>query len=719
MIKKILLALFAILSINASAGEGMWIPLFLGELNEAEMKSMGMRISAEDIYSINNASLKDAIVIFGGGCTGEVVSDQGLLLTNHHCGYGRIQSHSSLEHDYLTDGFWAMSKEEELPNPGLSVTFLIRMEDVTERVLEGVGKDVSESTRDSLVNSNIEIVKKEALGEDSHYKARVVPFYSGNQYFLFITEVFEDVRLVGAPPSNIGKFGGDTDNWMWPRHTGDFSVFRIYADADNKPAKYSEDNVPYKPKMHMPVSLKGVDKGDFTFVFGYPGSTQQYIPSYAVETIKDLKNPIRISLREKRLDVMNKYIKDDDLVRIQYSAKIAGIANGWKKWIGENRGIARMDAVANKQKMEKEFQVWANSDPERKKEYGGLLDAFEKTYQDNESLELSYTYAVEAGLGIELLRYAFSFNKLVNTCKEDKEQEEIEKLVEQSKNYSNRFFKNYYMPIDFEIFGILLKEYMDNINQDNWPAIFTEINDKYKGDVVAYRDMVFEKSIFTSQEQVDEFLSSFKATQYKKVEKDPAYRLAESIYQEYFQDIRPGLRKNDNIIDSLQRIYMRGQMAFKPGHRFYPDANFTLRVTYGNVDGYKPMDAVKYKHFTTLAGIMQKEDPNIYDYVVEDKLKELYESKDYGRYADEDGSMRVCFIATNHTSGGNSGSPVLNADGHLVGLNFDRNWEGTMSDIVYDPDQCRNITLDIRYCLFIMDKFAGAGYLVDEMTLIE
>jgi hypothetical protein len=719
MMKKILLSFFIVACLSASAGEGMWIPLFLGELNEAEMKEMGMRISAEDIYSINSASLKDAIVIFGGGCTGEVVSDQGLLLTNHHCGYGRIQSHSSLEHDYLTDGFWAMSKEEELSNPGLSVTFLISMEEVTEKVLYNVSDEMTEAARDSVISQNIEKIKEEAVGEDSHYKTRVVPFYSGNQYFLFITEVFEDVRLVGAPPSNIGKFGGDTDNWMWPRHTGDFSVFRIYADKDNKPAKYSEDNVPYKPKKHMPVSLKGIDKGDFTFVFGYPGSTQQYIPSFAVELISELKNPIRIDLREKRLNVMNRYIKDDKQVRIQYSAKLAGIANGWKKWIGENRGIARMNAVMEKQEMEEEFQVWANADPVRKKKYGGLLNAFQEAYDKLEPVELSFTYLVEAGMGIELIRYAYSFNKLVNACKEDHEDEELEKLIEQYSQSAERFFKNYYMPIDYDIATILLRSYYDNLDSEHWPDIFNEIKEKYDGDVNAYRDEIYEESIFTSAEKVGAFLEKFKASKYKAIEKDPAYVLASSIYSEYFNDVRPDLRRLDTEIDSLQRIYMQAQMAFMPNHRFYPDANFTLRVTYGQVDGYYPRDAVYYDYFTTLKGIMEKEDPDIYDYVVEDKLKQLYRDKDYGRYADEDGSMHVCFIATNHTSGGNSGSPVLNADGHLIGLNFDRNWEGTMSDIVYDPDQCRNITLDIRYCLFIMDKFAGAGYLVDEMTLIE
>ncbi|MEA3478529.1 MAG: S46 family peptidase, partial [Bacteroidota bacterium] len=459
MIKKMLIGLFTVFYIGANAGEGMWIPLFLGELNEAEMKSMGMRISAEDIYSINNACLKDAIVIFGGGCTGDVVSDQGLLLTNHHCGYGAIQRHSSLEHDYLTNGFWAMDKSEELPNPGLSVTFLISMEDVTEEMLYNIGSNISEKVRDSIIKINAEAIKTEAVDSTSHYKALIVPFYHGNQYFLFITEVFQDVRLVGAPPSNIGKFGGDTDNWMWPRHTGDFSVFRIYADSNNKPAKYSKNNVPYKPKMHMPISLKGMNEGDFTFVFGYPGSTQQYIPSYAVELLVQERNPIRISLREKRLNVMNKYINDDDLVRIQYASKSAGIANGWKKWIGESRGIARLDAIAKKQEMEKAFQEWADADPDRKKKYGDLLKAFSETYAQIGPLVMSYTYLVEAGMGIELVRYAFSFNKMMNACREKPDKEKVDEMLEQYKKSALRQFKNYYMPIDKEIFVILLEAY--------------------------------------------------------------------------------------------------------------------------------------------------------------------------------------------------------------------------------------------------------------------
>ncbi|MFC2107348.1 S46 family peptidase [Bacteroidota bacterium] len=712
-----LISALLIFSVNLKADEGMWLPMLLKKYNEKDMQAMGMRISAEDIYSVNQTSLKDGIVIFGGGCTGVVVSPEGLLLTNHHCGYGRIQAHSSIEHDYLTDGFWAMNKNEELKNPGLKVTFLVKMEDVSDQILEGVKDDMTEKIRDSIIASHIDTLIS-SIEDTSHYDARVRPFYYGNQYILFINEIYEDVRLVGAPPSNIGKFGGDTDNWMWPRHTGDFSVFRIYADSNNNPTKFSKNNVPYKPKYYFPVSTKGVEKDDFTMVFGYPGSTRQYIPSWAVEHVTELQNPIRIELRGKRLDVINKYVEKDPKVRIQYASKSAGIANGWKKWIGESKGIYRMKTIEEKQNYQQGFQKWADSDAERGKKYGNLLSEFEDAYGKVGPLSLSYTYAVEAGLGIEIVRYANSYRRLLEASKKKSSQEDIDKLVENLKSGSARFFKNYHMPIDEEVFVLLLSEYYNDMDPKDQPEIFNMIRSKYKGDIAKYAEYVFSKTFMTSEEKVDEFLDSYKTGKYKKIEKDPAFILAQSIYGIFYQ-ISPQLSKLNNQIDSLQRIYMKAQMEFQPDLRYYPDANFTLRVAYGNVKDYFPKDGVYYDYYTTLDGIMEKEDPEIYDYVVEDKLKELYNEKDYGQYADDDGSMHVCFIANNHTSGGNSGSPVINADGELIGLNFDRCWEGTMSDIVFDPDFCRNITLDIRYCLFIMDKFAGAGHLVEEMTLSE
>ncbi|MEZ5195396.1 MAG: S46 family peptidase [Bacteroidales bacterium] len=707
-----------LLQINARSDEGMWIPLYLNELNEAEMQAMGMRITAEDIYSMNHSSLKDAIVIFGRGCTAELISDEGLILTNHHCGYGRIQNHSTLENDYLTDGFWAMDRSEELSNPGLTVTFLIRMEEVTEQVLNGVTSEMSEFDRFKVIGANIDSLKKDVVN-DTHYDAVIKPFFQGNRYFLFINEVFKDVRLVGAPPSNIGKFGGDTDNWMWPRHTGDFSLFRIYADKDNKPAEYSEDNVPYKPQRHFKISTKGVEKGDFTFVFGYPGSTQEYIPSYGVDMQVNVINPVRIKLRGKRLEIFERAMNESKEVRIQYSAKQAGIANGWKKSIGESRGINRLKTIEQKKAFEEEFTSWVNSSDELKSKYGSLLDGFKETYSNLESLNYQTTYINEGVLGVEAIRFARSFSNLVelSMMKESSDQE-ISELVEKRLKSAISFYAEYQPGIDRDVFVALISDFYLN-NDDGRPDVITEMYTKYGGDINKMADEIFEKSIFVNESKLLSILNSYKKSAAKKIMKDPIYHIADGTYQYYNHQLRSQTKKQHVAIDSLMRIYMAAQMEMQPMRKFYPDANFTLRVAYGNVDGYQPDDAISFNYFTTLDGILEKEDPEIYDYVVEDKLKALYKNKDYGRYADKDGTMHVCFTATNHTTGGNSGSPLLDADGNLVGVNFDRCWEGTMSDIVYNKSQCRNISLDIRYCLFIIDKFAGAGHLVEEMTLIE
>jgi len=704
---------------KASADEGMWIPLLLGENNEAEMQAMGFNLTAEDIYSINHGSLKDAVVIFGGGCTGEIVSDQGLMLTNHHCGYGSIQRHSSLEHNYLTDGFWANNQQEELSCPGLTCTMLVRMEDVTEKVLEGVEDNMTESEREEVISNNISIIKEEAV-EDTHYSALVKSFYYGNKFYLMVNEIFTDVRLVGAPPSNIGKFGGDTDNWMWPRHTGDFSVFRIYVDQDNNPAEYSEDNVPYTPKSFMEISLKGVEKDDFTFVFGYPGRTQEYVSSYAVETITQIENPIRIKIRDKALNIIGNAMNQDELTRLQYSSKYAGIANGWKKWIGENKGIKRLNAIEVKKEYEAEFEKWANSHPETEAMYGGIINRFEEIYSELKTSRRNQTYLFEAGFRPDILRFASSFRNLVEIS-EVKETDiaEIDEEVQSRINATENHFKNYNADIDTEVFAALFKIYITDLKAADYPAILNDINTKYNGDTEAYANELFRKSIFSSKKKTIDFLKKYKQSKYKKIIKDPAYNLISAIRNHYFQQVLPKVEKYDIELDSLMRLYMRAQMEMDPDGRFYPEANFTLRVGYGKIDDYLPRDAVHYGYFTTLEGIMEKEDPAIFDYVVEDKLKELYSTKDYGRYADKDGSMHVCFTASNHTTGGNSGSPVLNADGQLIGINFDRNWEGTMSDLMYDPDMCRNISIDIRYCLFIIDKFAGATHLIDEMKIIE
>jgi len=720
MKRLMFLILFTIPAIiHVSAKEGMWLPMLLEQMNESDMKNMGMHISADDIYSVNHSSLKDAVLLFGGGCTAEIVSDQGLVLTNHHCGYSNIQKHSSLQQDYLTDGFWANNLTEELPNPGLSVTLLISMADVSQIALQGATANMRESVRDSIIKLNIQTIEKKAI-EGTHYKAKVKSFYYGNEFYLFITETFTDVRLVGAPPSNIGKFGGDTDNWMWPRHTGDFSVFRIYVARNNEPADYSADNVPYKPKSHLQISLKGVEKDDFTFVFGYPGTTQEYLPSFAVKMITQSENPIAVKLRQNRLQIIQAAMDADKMIRLQYSAKYAGVANYWKKMIGESRGINRLDAISKMEQVEEEFTTWANANPERNQKYGGLISAFREDYAKLTPVNVARNYLTEGGLGVEIIRFAYSFDALLGMSKiKDTKPEDITKTTNKLKNSADAFFKNYNAGIDQKVFVALLTIWHKELDQTLQPAILSIVDEKYNGNFGAYARYVFAKSIFASADRVNSFLASYKPSKYKYIENDPAFRLAQGIFNFYYGNLQPRVSSIGSNLDSLQRIYMQGLMEFEPDRKFYPDANSTLRISYGKVAGYSPSDAVQYNYFTTLEGIMQKEDPDIYDYVVEPKLKQLYASRDYGSYADKDGSIHVAFIASNHTTGGNSGSPVLNADGQLVGINFDRDWEGTMSDLMYDPDQCRNITLDIRYCLFIIDKYSGARRLIDEMTLVK
>ncbi len=701
------------------AGEGMWIPMLLQQLNEEEMQEMGLNISADDIYSINHSSLKDAILLFGRGCTSEIISDEGLLLTNHHCGFGQIQKHSSVEHDYLTDGFWAMSKEEELPNPGLTATLMIEMREVTHEVFNGVTDAITELQRNDLINDNIKALVDE-FEKDSEFNAKIKPFFKGNQYYMIITQTFKDIRLVGAPPSNIGKFGGDTDNWMWPRHTGDFSLFRIYVDKDGNTAEYSEDNVPYKPKYHFPISLKGVDEGDFTFVFGYPARTNEYLPSFALELITEIGNPQKIRLRQSRLDIFSKYQVKDPKVRIQYASKYARVSNYWKKMIGESKGVKRMKAIETKQAYENDFVEWVESSDYTINEYSGLIDAFDETYINLRPYSLSKDYFYEAVLAMEVVRFSLKFGKLVEISQnKDVNDEDVNNEIERLQKYSTSFFKDYYKPIDIEVMAEMLKYYDQNIDSKFKPEFFSEIHSKYNSDYTKYTEAIFENSMFDDEMELNSLLENYKQKSYKKILRDPVYAMAIEFGTIYNSKIKDQYASFNNTLDSLQRRFMKAQMEMEPAKRFYPDANFTLRVSYGNVNGFSPKDAVYYKHFTTLKGIMEKENPDIYDYVVEEKLKDLYHDKDYGKYVAADGSMHVAFAASNHTTGGNSGSPVLDADGNLVGVNFDRCWEGTMSDLVYDPAVCRNISIDIRYFLFIVDKFAGAGYLVDEMDLVE
>jgi hypothetical protein len=713
MIRTIIILLAIGLSILKSyADEGMWIPSLLGEQKLDEMRKKGLKLSAEDIYSLNQASLKDAIVLFGRGCTGAIVSDEGLLLTNHHCGFGSIQKHSAIEHDYLTDGFWAMSREEELPNPGLTVSLLVRMEDVTDKVLANVKAGMTEKERLESIDEAAKLLVTEAT-KDTHYQADVRPLFNGNQYFLYVTEVFKDVRLVGAPPSAIGNFGGDTDNWMWPRHTGDFSVFRIYADTNNLPSDYAKSNVPYKPGKALSVSMKGVDKGDFTMVYGYPASTRQYLPSYMVEMIAEDSNPEKIAIRRMKLDIMGSAMNADPKVRIQYASKYAGVANAWKKWLGESKGLRRFDAVDKKLAFEAEFQTWADL---KGKSYSAILPSYRRLTEELGPFQSWIDQFSEGPWSLDIIRYAGGYRNLVTM--EKPTDDDLKKETDRLNSGIAGFFKDYDQPTDMKLFIAMIEHFRASVETGGLPDIYRLIDDKFGGDVEAFADWVYEESVFVSEARITEFMNSYTAKKAKKLAADPVYQVMSSFYDRYLASYAKPYQKLMGTQDSLQRIYMQAILEMETDRLLFADANFTLRVSYGVVNDYFPQDGVYYAYQTTLDGIMEKNDPDIYDYRVPERLKELYLSKDYGRYGNN-GTMNVCFTSANHTTGGNSGSPVLNANGELIGLNFDRNWEGTMSDIMYDPDMCRNIVVDIRYCLFIMDKYAGAGHLVNEMQIAE
>ena len=685
-------------ALTSKADEGMWLPSLISQ-RISDMQDKGFRLSTEDIYSINQASLKDAVVLFGRGCTGELISPEGLLLTNHHCGYSQIQKHSSVEHDYLKDGFWAMSRSEELPNEGLSVSFLDRMEDVTEMILKDCTDEMTEEERIASVRKASEEIIKKVTDEKKGLRATVEALYYGNQYFLFVYREYKDIRLVGAPPSSIGKFGGDTDNWMWPRHTGDFSIFRIYADNENNPADYSESNVPYIPKKFFKISLEGVNEGDFTFIYGFPGRTQEYIHSEGVRYIEEVSDPHKIRLRTIRLDIQKKYMSQNQAVRIMYSSKNANVANAWKKWQGEVKGLKKMNTVEVKRKLEKDFDSWSAD-----KEYNGLVSKIAGIYTELQPYAFATDYFNETIRAIELSTFAMNIARLYQ---KGFDSEELTKMAD-------TFYKDYHLPIDQETFIALMKEYGRNMPERFQPDYYKKMMAAH-GSEEAWADALFGNSLFTDMEKVKVLAAEDK----EAIINDPATEFYNEFVKIHASDVMPESRRLNNELQLAYRDYMRGLMEFQKDRAFYPDANLTLRVAYGQVKGYSPSDGIYFTPYSTLKGIIEKDNPEVFDYNIPQTLRDIWKKKDYGKWAGKDGEIPVCFIATNHTSGGNSGSPVINRNGDLIGINFDRVWEGTMSDIVFDPEVCRNIALDIRYVLFTIDRIGNAGHLIDEMMFAE
>jgi Peptidase S46 len=703
---KLLLLLFVIQT-QAQQG-GMWIPSLLQGMNETEMKNLGMKMSALDIYNVNKSSLKDAVPQFNGGCTAEMISAKGLLLTNHHCGFDAIQKQSSVEHDYLTNGFWAYKMEDELPNENLVVTFIVSINDVTKQVLEGVTGITSEAEKQTKIQENISKISS-SFTKEAWQENKVRTFYEGNQYILFVTETFKDIRLVGAPPSLIGKFGSDTDNWVWPRHTGDFSMFRIYADKNNHPAIYSKDNIAYTPKHFLPISLDGVKDDDFTLVMGYPGRTQEYLPSFAVDQIVKELNPAKIEVRDQALKVADGFMRKDNAIKIQYASKYAGIANYWKKWIGESQGLKKSNAVAKKQKEEQIFQeklIKAG----KQAEYGNLLTNFEKNYAEIAPYALSREYFTEVVVkNTELLSTAYKVYQLeqvLNTKGEQAFTDRKNNLLTSLKD----FYKDFNPNVDEKVFEKLIDIYSKKSPKQFLPNNILGINATELG-----LD-VYKNSKLTNAEGLASLFNGDSKKVIANLNKDKAYQLVKEIADKYLKDVTPKYDEINLRIAALQRTYMKAQLELNKNTRIFPDANNTLRVTYGKVKGYEPKDGILYTSTTYLDGIMEKYIPGDYEFDVPKKLISLYQSKDYGQYG-ENGKMPVCFIGTNHTTGGNSGSPAIDAKGNLIGINFDRVWEGTMSDINYDPAICRNIMVDIRYVLFIIDKYADAKNLITELKL--
>jgi len=697
-----------------TADEGMWLPALVEKLNINQMKKEGCLLNAEDIYSINHSSLKDAVVSLDHGtCTAELISDEGLLLTNHHCGYDEIQEHSTVEHDYLKDGFWAKTKEEELPNLGKSASFLIRCEDVSAKILPELNEQMSSDERSNKFHELASKIEKEA-SDNKNYKARVQSLYNDNKYYLFVYETFRDIRLVGAPPQSMGKFGGETDNWMWPRHTADFSMFRIYCGKDGNPAAYSPDNVPYKPKYHLPISLKGYQMNDFAMVLGYPGNTQRYQTSFGIEFTTKVVNPVKIKVREEKQRIMKEFMRTSQKAQIMYAAKYNVSSNFYKQSIGLNKSVVSLNILEKKKQLEDQFSQWVNSDPQRKDKYGEALRLIASAYT-NEAAQTASEYMTEAVVrGPEIFYFAYRTGPLCDALRLNKNPEKVSMASERVKDGLGEFFKDYDSETDQKIAATLFRIYQENVAPQYHPSFFRIVKNKYGNDFEKYTKELYSKSIFGSQKRLVHF---FEAPKAKVLEKDPLFQVALEIFT-MRSLIEDEVSKTSEVLAKGNRLFVGGLMEMETDKTFYPDANSTMRLSYGTVSDYIPHDGVKYNYFTTLRGYIEKEIPGDEDFDVPAKLKKLYAAKDYGRYADADGSLHTCFTTNNDITGGNSGSPVINGKGELIGIAFDGNWEAMSSDLAFENNLQKCINVDIRFVLWTIDKMAGAQNLIDEMTIV-
>lgn len=715
MRKNLLLLLFAsiILISPVRADEGMWLLPLIKKLNIKQMDKIGFKLSAKDIYDINNASLKDAVIHFGGGCTGEIISAEGLLLTNHHCGYSHIQKLSSVEHDYLQDGFWAMNREQEIPAPGLTVTFLESFTDVTPELEKATKGAKTPEERAKLYNEATKALIDKATKNNKYVSATITDMYGGNSYYLVVTKTYSDIRFVGAPPSSIGKFGADTDNWVWPRHTGDFSLFRIYADTDNNPASYSPSNKPYTPKRHLTISIAGIEHGTPAMIIGYPGRTSRFMTSAEVENQRNITNRIMIDVRGVRQAAMMEEMVADPKVRLQYASKYASSSNFWKKAKGMNETFDKLNVIERRAQAEAEFTKWVNQDKKRVEKYGDALEKINSSILENKDVQYKMGFIREALGNVELATFAGSFGNLAAAVKEGNN-ERIAQTKALMKERTAPFYKDYSPSTDRKVAKALIKIYRDNIDPKDRPSIFEIIEKEFNGSIDKYVDDMFDRSIFTSPEKLEKALNE----NLEAIVKDPALIFSQStapLSMQYYSK----LFANRDKYAAGHKAYIAGQLEMRKGEAIYPDANSTMRMTYGQVLDYSPRDAVNYDFITTLEGVMEKEDPTNWEFVVPSKLKELYKAKDFGRYALKDGRMPVCFLSNNDITGGNSGSPVLNGKGELIGCAFDGNWEAMSGDIIFEPNVQRCINVDIRYVLFIIEKFGGARHLIDEMTIVE